>query len=661
MSRSRQDSFTLGPLILVAAVIFSLYFAREILIPLALALMLNFLLTPMVMWFQKLPMRRVSAVALAMLISVAANGGMGWVVAGQLLHVANDLPKYRLNIHNKIEALNFPPESALGQATESLKEIGKELDSGIASPTPPADSSGGTSKTALPAAGPLPVQVVTVPENGLQYLREVLGPALRPLGTAGMVLIFTVFILIEKEDLRDRLLRLGGLAKLNAMTVALNDAARRISRYLVMQFLVNACYGVCFGAGLFLIGVPNATLWGVIAGLLRIVPYVGVLTAAALPFTLALAVFHGWGPPFLVLLLFVTLELIAANFVEPWLYGAHTGISSLALLVSTVFWTMLWGWAGLVLAVPLTVCVVVVGRYVPRMSFLQVLLGDETGLSVEAQFYQRLLALNQEDARIIATAFLKTHPLVTLYDEVLVPALSLAEQDRHKGALDETRESFLFLSVSEIVSEFSVYHIEETSAKSRKLKSRRISAGNPESPSNPAEPVPSTIRIFCLSAYDQADEITSSMLSQLLERAGHGVLSLPVGSPFEEILTHLLPEPQDVICISALPPFAFSQSHALCQRVRMHLPQIKILAGIWGFTGDLEEAKERFGSTQPDKVVASLAQAVEQITQWHNATLMPEAGSRTVLSPAPYPSGVTGLSTAAASPMKSQLIEPAGS
>jgi predicted PurR-regulated permease PerM len=618
MSRSRQDWPSLTPLVILTVVVLILYFARAILIPLALALTLNFLLTPMVMFFQRLHMRRVPAVALAVLISVGALTGVGWVVARQLLQVANNLPKYRLNIHNKIEALHYPPESALGRATESVKEIGSELsDSGNGGEFP-------SGKTAVRPAAPVPVQVVTVPAGGLPYLREVLAPVLVPLATAFMVLIFTVFILIKQEDLRDRFLRLAGVAQLHAMTLALDDAGRRISRYLVMQFLVNAGYGICFGAGLFLIGVPNATLWGVIAGLLRIVPYVGALTATAFPLALALAVFNGWGPPVLIFLLFAFLELITSNVVEPLLYGAHTGISSLALLVTTVFWTTLWGWAGLVLAIPLTVCVIVLGRYVPRMSFLHVLLGDESALSVEIQFYQRLLALDQEDARLIATTFLKTHPLVSLYDTVLVPALTLAEQDRHKGALDEMRESFLFLSVSEIISELTVYGTEEAVAKRKKLRSLWTSSGARELPSSPTEPAASGIRIFCFPASDQADEITSSMLAQLLERAGHGVLSLPVGSPFEEILTHLPPEPDDVVCISALPPFAFAQSHSLCQRVRMQLPQAKIVAGIWGYTGDLDKAKERFGSAQPDRVVASLAEAVEQINEWNKAKLASE-------------------------------------
>ncbi len=623
MSRARNDSPAVSQLLILVGVVLILYFARAVLIPLALALTLSFLLTPLVVWLEKLRLRRVPAVALATLICFAALGGLGWIVAKQLLQVANNLPQYRLNIHNKVEALHSAPDSALGRASETVKEIGREFSEPDIYAEPQRTPASGVQPSAPggskhpPAVAPLPVQVVAAPPGGLQNLHEVLGPLLQPLGTAGMVVIFTVFILIKQEDLRDRFLRLAGVGQLHAMTLALDDAGRRISRYLLMQFLVDASYGVCFGAGLFFIGIPNAILWGVIAAVLRIVPYVGALAATAFPLIMALAVFNGWGPPVLVVLLFAFLELIASNVVEPWLYGAHTGISSLALLVTTVFWTILWGWAGLMLAIPLTVCVIVLGRYVPRMSFLHVLLGDETALSVEAQLYQRLLALDQEDARNITNDFLKSHSLLRLYDQVLIPALTLAEQDRHKGALDETRESFIFLGVSEIISELAVYRAEEPAAGPRRL-SRRTASAETELPAVHIEAARSGARIFCLAANDRADEITSSMLAQLLERAGYGVLSLPFGSPFEEILTQLTPEPQDVVCISALPPFAFAQASALCQRIRMHLPHIKILAGIWGFSGDLHKAVQRFGSTAPDRLAPSLAQAVEQIAEWRN-------------------------------------------
>jgi predicted PurR-regulated permease PerM len=533
-----------------------------------------------------------------------------------------------------MEALHYRPDSALGRAAESVEEISSEF-SDSNSENPVIDSSGrpfqsaSQTKTANPQTSPLPVRVVPPPANGFQYLHAMLGPTLVPLALAGMVLIFTIFILIEQEDLRDRFLRLAGVAQLHAMTLALDDAGRRISRYLLMQLLVNACYGLCFGIGLFLIGIPNAILWGFIAGIFRIVPYAGVLVATSFPFILALAVFNGWGPPLLVLLLFALLELIAGNLIEPWLYGTHTGISSLALLVTTVFWTMIWGWAGLLLAIPLTVCVIVLGRYVPRMSFLHVLLGDETALSVEAQFYQRLLSLDQEAARTIADNFLKTHSLDSLYDNVFIPALSLAEQDRHKGAMDEKRESFFFLSVSEIISELGAYRAEVFPEKSKKLKARWTFTGHDERLASPAEPTSSPIRIFCLPANDQADEISASMLAQLLERNGYGVLALPLGAEFEEVLSNLSPEPHDVVCISAVPPFAFAQARALCQRIRLILPEINIIAGVWGFSGDLEKAKERFGSTQPDRVVTTLAQAMEQITQWSNSALADETAGST--------------------------------
>jgi predicted PurR-regulated permease PerM len=225
---------------------------------------------------------------------------------------------------------------------------------------------------------------------------------------------------LKREDLRNRLLRLAGLGQLNVMTQALDDASGRVSRYLLMQFLVNASFGTLFGLGLYRIGVPNALLWGVVAGILRLVPYVGTLVAATLPIALSLAVFDGWLRPLLVFLLVAGLELIVANVIEPWLYGTHVGISSLALLVTSVFWAVLWGPAGLILSTPLTVCVVVLGRYVPQLSFLLILLGDQPVLAPEAQIYQRLLAMDQLEAQTIVGQFLKGRPLVELYDSVLV-------------------------------------------------------------------------------------------------------------------------------------------------------------------------------------------------------------------------------------------------
>jgi hypothetical protein len=419
-----------------------------------------------------------------------------------------------------------------------------------------------------------------------------------------MIVIFTIFMLLKREDLRNRLLRLAGLGQLNLMTQALDDASGRVSRYLLMQVLVNACFGTLFGLGLYCIGVPYPALWGVVASLLRYVPYVGTLVAATLPVALSLAVFDGWLRPLFVFALVAGLELIVANFVEPWLYGAHVGISCLALLVSAVFWTVLWGPAGLILSTPLTVCVVVLGRYVPQLSFLHVLLGDEPVLAAEAQIYQRLLAMDQPEAQTIVGQFLKERSLVELYDSVLIPALSMAEQDRHKGGIDAAREEFLFLSINEMIVEFSEY------------QSAAISSEEDSAPAT--DPAEHHARILCLPAHDRADEITAAMLAQLLEQKGFPTLSFSTStvetSPHAWLAT-LEAGRNDVVCISALPPYAFAPARAMCKEIRDRFPKIKIVVCVWGFGGDTLKAKARFERTQPDRLSTSLAEAVQHVEE----------------------------------------------
>jgi hypothetical protein len=395
-----------------------------------------------------------------------------------------------------------------------------------------------------------------------------------------------------------------GLGRINIMTQALDDAAKRVSRYLLMQVLVNAGFGCVFGIGLYYIGVPSPALWGVLAGLLRIVPYLGTMVAAALPILLSLAASNHWAPALLVFLLFAAVELITGNLVEPWLYGTKTGISSLALLVAAIFWTILWGPAGLILSTPLTVCVVVLGRYVPQLSFLQILLGEEAALGEDAQIYQRLLAMDQPEAQAIVDRFLKGKSLPELYDSVLIPALNLAEQDRHKGAIDTAREEFLFLSINEMIAELSGYQLERRS---------------PPAEGAGAEPDPTErpeARVLCVPASDRADEVTAAMLAQLLEQAGHEALSLPIAHASPAEVLALIERRQDaVVCISALPPYAFQPARTMCKLIRDRFPKLKLVIGVWGFSGDLEKAKARFDRTQPDRLLTHLAQALEQIPE----------------------------------------------
>jgi len=601
-SSRRAEHSNTWAVALAFGIVAALYFTREILVPLAFALTLTFVLTPAVILLERLRIGRVLSVILTVLAFITAAGCITWLITNQLVDVANQLPSYRQNINTKIQALRSPGKGPLARAAQSVKEIGQELSRSDPPATAPTASQTPRQKNAQRVPGqPVPVQVVPNGTDSLTDVRDLATKFLAPLGVTGIVVILTIFMLIERKDLRNRLLRLVGLGQLSIMTQALDDAAQRVSRYLLIQFLVNAGFGALFGTGLYFIGVPNAALWGVLAGLLRIVPYVGTMVAATLPIILSLAVFDSWLPPLLVFALFASLELLIGNFVEPWLYGAHTGISSLALLVTTVFWTVLWGPAGLILSTPLTVCVVVLGRYFSQLSFLHILLGDDIILEAEAQLYQRLLARDQAEARGIVDGLLKEKSLIELYDSVLIPALSLAEQDRHNGMIDSTHEEFLFLSINEMIDEVSglppaPVGSEELSGAADVAQEQRYDG-----------------RILLVPAHDQADEVTAAMLGQILEQEGRVVLSCPLSASRIEMLTVLQPGPQDVICISALPPYAFAPARMLCKQIRGRYPKVKLMVGVWGFKGDTEKAKARFERAQPDRLITSLAQALMQI------------------------------------------------
>jgi len=584
---------------ILVAVVAVLYLAREILIPLAFAVTLSLILAPAIAWLEKLRLGRVPAALLVMLMSMAGAGAIGWVIFNDLVDVANQLPQYQQNIHKKLEAIRAPNTGAVGRAAASVKELGKELASPPAPVAPPMASNRAGPRIAPNAAsGPLPVQVVEKPANELLYVRDMIQPFLGPLGVFGMVVIFSLFLMIGHNDLRDRLFRLVGVSQLNVMTQALNDATSRVSKYLLLQLLVNVGFGVLCGTGLFLIGVPYAVLWGAVAAILRIVPYIGAPVAASLPFMLSLAVFDHWMQPLLVFLMFSTIEIVTGNWVEPWLYGIHTGVSSLALILTTVFWTVLWGPAGLILSTPLTVCVVVLGRYVPQFAFLHILLGDEPALVEEAKFYQRLLAMDDQEARTVIDRYLNEHSLLELCDSVLIPALTLAEHDRHKGALDQDREEFLFLSVKEMLAELA-----ERAA--RAALADVAAAGD-------AKPAPACGRIFCIPASDEADEVTAAMLALLLEHSGCIVLPF-TPDPGLQQLTFVQPAADDVFCISALPPFAFAHARTLSHQLRVRFPKIRIVVGVWGFAGDTERAMERFQAPRPDRLVTSLADAIQAV------------------------------------------------
>jgi predicted PurR-regulated permease PerM len=567
-------------------VIAVLYLAREVLIPLAFAVTLALILAPAVNWLRKLHIARAPAALIAVTVSVAALGFIGYIMLNQFIQVADGLPAYRNNIREKIQAMRAPTKSALGRATENVKELGKELTNAQPPVVPPAGE--GTHPRSPDTSAAAPVKVVTEPTNEIQYLRELIRPFLRPIAETGMVLIFTIFMLIEKEDLRNRMLRLAGLNRIGIMTQAFDDATQRVSRYLELQFMVNASFGFLIGVGLTLIGLPYAALWGAVAAIFRIVPYIGAPIAGLLPFLLSLAVFDHWLPPLLVLAMFVLIEVVTANLIEPWLYGAHTGISSLALLVTAVFWTSIWGPAGLILSTPLTVCLVVIGRHAPRFSYLHILLGDEPGLVSEAQLYQRLLAMDDEGARAVIEADPHKDSPIELCDSVLIPALALLERDRHKGTLDTEREEHVCWSMREILFELSK------------------DAPRPPSGEDSAHPG----RVFCIPATHESEEIIAGMLKQALASTGIEASVVARETGLQYLTRSVSPSEADVFVISVLQPFAFMRARSILARLRRKFPKSRVIVGVWGFAGDIARARDRFQPSMPDQIVISLASAV---------------------------------------------------
>ena len=584
-----STSDRLAALLIAVVVVAALYLAKEVLVPFALALLFAFLFSPAVTLIERTKLGRVPSVIIVTILCLGAFSATTWFVSRQLLLVIDDLPAYRSNIHDKVQALHKNNGSGLAKTVETVKELNNEL----SAPDQPAPKSGASKPPAVQAQ-PIPV-VIQPPSGAISALQEVVGPAIAPLATALIVAVFTIFMLIKREDLRNRFLRLAGDDRLNVVTLALDDAAARVSKFLLMQFVVNCVYGGVFALALYFIHVPYALLWGVLAAVLRFIPYVGTLLAAVMPVALALAVFSGWSHALITTAVFITLELLVANVLEPLVYGAHTGLSALAILISAVFWTLLWGPIGLILSTPLTVCLLVASKFVPSLAFINVLLGDEEVLPAEALFYQRLLAFDLEEARKIADDFRATHTQRELYESVVIPALSMAEADRHQGTLDPERETFIIQSATEMLEEWS-------------------------GDSQPSERL-APVKIFCLPVKDEADGLTAEMLSQVLIEAGLSSQALSAGRLVGEMIQELSQQEVPIVAICALPPYATAQARALCKRLRSALPDLKIVVGVW-YREELPlSVKQRFENSGADAIVGTLREAVDAVQQFAEAAV----------------------------------------
>ncbi len=521
--------------ILAAIIVMVLYFGRDIIIPIALAILLSFVLAPLVGLLQRIRIPRGLSVVSVVVIAFALIFALGSLLATQLAQLAGDLPRYQSTISEKIQSFRETTagRGTLERASDMLKDLSKELDKPNEAAKNAATTLGpGASPQTVPPK-PVPVQVLQPDPGALQSLQSLISPLLHPLATTGIIVIFVIFILLQREDLRNRLIRLAGSHDLQRTTAALDDAASRLSRLFLLQLLLNGTFGVVIGIGLWVIGVPSAILWGILAGVLRFVPYIGAFIGAAFPLALALAVDPTWSMLLWTVALFVVVEPIVGHVIEPMVYGHSTGLSPVAVVASATFWTALWGPIGLVLATPLTVCLVVLGRHVERLEFLDVMFGDRPALSPPEIFYQRMLAGDPTEAAEKAEEFLKERSLSSYYDEVALKGLQLAQADAERGALDQERMLKIRDAVNEFADDISEQDDRSPAKTTPTTDAEATSAVESVSEDAPYENLPVLAKedlppewqgphpVLCVAGQTLIDEAAAIMLGQL--STAHGL------------------------------------------------------------------------------------------------------------------------------------------
>lgn len=568
-----------------AIVVTALYLAREVLVPITVAILLSFVLAPLVDLLRRVRLGRLPSVLLAVGAAIGILVLVGTIVGSQVAQLGTHAPEYAKTIEQKITSVR---DYALNRVSGILKKVGYEAK--LSSTTPASSSEAPGQPATAPnshAAQPEP------PSTPLAIIERYLMPILSPIATIGIIVVVAIFVLLQKEDLRDRMIRLFGSTDLHRTTVALDDAAHRLSKYFLAQLAVNTAFGVVIGIGLFLIGVPNPILWAILSGLLRFVPYIGSFISAILPIALATAVDPGWSMAIWTALFYLVTELAVSQAVEPILYGHSTGLSPLAVVVSAIFWSWLWGSVGLVLSMPLTLCLVVLGRYVDKLEFLDVLLGDRPALTPVESFYQRILAGDADEAQDHAELLLKDRSLSSYYDEVALKGMQLAAHDAQRGVIDRRQLERVKNTINALVEELSEHPDREPSKTRQDEPAAGIPKDQRELPEAPApgDALPgnalrpneqSGAPILCLAGRGPLDEAASTILAQLLRKHGLGARVAPYRAASREAIASLDVSGIEMICISCLDTSgSLSHLRFLLQRLKRRLPHVPVLVGLW--------------------------------------------------------------------------------
>jgi predicted PurR-regulated permease PerM len=593
--------------ILIALTVAALYVGREVLMPLALAVLLSFVLAPLVLVLRRGKVGRVTSVLATVLLAFLVIVGVGALIGGQLVQLAGNLPAYESTIAGKIEAVQGAATGSgiIARASALMVDLRREI-----TRTAEKEKAREKEQPQAPAAGPateepkpIPVEIHQPPAAPLEVIRSLVGPLAGPLATAGLVIVFLFFILLQREDLRDRFIRLVGGYDLQRTTQALDDGVSRLSRYFLMQSAINVSFGVLIGVGLFLIGVPNPLLWGIFAILLRIVPYIGAWIAAFFPIALAIAVDPGWSMALWTLALFGVVELLMGQVVEPLLNAHSTGLSAVAVVVSAAFWTWLWGPVGLVVSTPLTVCLVVIGRHVEQLAFLDVLLGSGPALAPEERFYQRILAGDPDEAAQQAEAFVKEKSLTAYYDEIAIPGLALAQADVNRGTLDHEARVEIRETIEGLIDNLSSH---DNGPGGNAMRSEKKQAGHvPE--------LPGTLKahVLCVAGRGALDEAAAAILAQILTMHGIGNRVIANSAVSPGSLDQLEAADVTTVCLSYVSPAAIIQARYLVRRLRRRLPDAEILLGLWGQSPSQPVGDELLESLGVTHMVTSLGQAVD--------------------------------------------------
>lgn len=568
-------------LLTIAAVVGLLYFAQDFFVPLILAALLSFLLDPVNRRLERSGVKHVFAVLMTTALAFFLIGTLIYVVTTQVLDLAQKFPDYRSNLIAKANSLRLNDQGPIGKAVQTLKEVAQSIGEG---PPPKFGEARDT------ADKPVPVQVVPSASQTITSAGGYLGPILSPLGSAAVVLVIAIFMMVGRDDLRDRVVHLVGRGRLRLTTHALDEAGRRVSRYLFAQLIVNVSYGIPVGIGLYLIGIPNAMLWGLLAIVLRFLPYIGPWIAAVFPVILSIAISTSWTTFALTVGLFVVIELISNNVVEPWLYGAQTGLSPLAVVVSAVFWTWLWGVAGLVLATPLTVCLVVIGKHVPHLRWLDLLLGDRPPISGADRLYNRLLAADEDEAHFLLAEVLRNaQSNAVAFDRIALPATRLIEADFRDGLLLEAKRNEALLNLREIVAEMG--------------DARAVASG-------------SKVTVLCVPACNLADEVTAEMLMEALRVEGVQVECLSSGLTSGEMVTKIAQIAPAIVCVSAVCATSVTATAFLCKHVRARLSDTRVFVGLWQTESeDYERRAARLEQSGANRVIPTLERMVAAVLE----------------------------------------------